>query len=594
MFTPNTITVKKLIHRGGEKIGIYSAKNAENISKLKSLHCRWSMTWKCWYFEYTKANWENLKKQFDHILIENPKNKASKSLEPGENRHVIAPIKPLENKEFALRQDGEHKAEKPVEIYEVWFDGVIGKYWTMRMTYHSKLSKALLQIKGVYWNKQHKKYMVFRSSTVKTQVEALLGKGTIFPNDFYAAVVVAHLNEISVEAYNENKNWVLVRIPNVSELHYALKRLHQTHFHRGFNCYQVLASRQHLKVLKELGALHKLALKFEVHEDYFKKRLDSNLKSVELSAIRENLIRKVPEVAQGYILAMSDYLMAKNYSHHTIRSYTDAMLLFLQHTGYANPDLMTEQQIVSYLGAMMRKGLKASSGNTFVNALKFYFLEVLKRDYTEITIPRPKKEKQIPAVLTWEECLQIFRSINNPKHKLLLMLTYGSGLRLGEVVKLEWSDILWDSHKIFVRAGKGKKDRFTVLPHLAIEFLHHYRGLHPGDRYVFEGQYDGSPYSTRSVQKIMQRAVSDAKLEKRATVHTLRHSFATHLLEVGTDIRYIQTLLGHSDIRTTTLYTHITAPSVNHIKSPLDTLASGLVCSGDRVQNNVIEGLDKN
>lgn len=181
----------------------------------------------------------------------------------------------------------------------------------------------------------------------------------------------------------------------------------------------------------------------------------------------------------------------------------------------------------------------------------------------------------MPTVLTMEECFRIFNHVDNPKHKLLLLIGYGAGLRRSEIVSLKWEDILFEEHKIHVKQTKGNKDRIVMLPYSVVSYLTDYRALYPSDDWVFAGQYKGEALSARTVQQVMKNAVNKAGLEKRATVHTLRHSFATHLLESGTDVRYIQQLLGHSSIKTTMIYTHITPTAIKKIVSPLDNLALG-------------------
>jgi site-specific recombinase XerD len=175
-----------------------------------------------------------------------------------------------------------------------------------------------------------------------------------------------------------------------------------------------------------------------------------------------------------------------------------------------------------------------------------------------------------------EECLSIFGQVANPKHRLLLMIGYGAGLRRSEIISLKWEDILFDEHKIHVKQSKGNKDRMVMLPYMIVSFLKDYRKLYPSDDWVFGGQYKGEALSAGTVQAVMRQAVLKAGLEKRATVHTLRHSFATHLLESGTDIRYIQELLGHSSLKTTMIYTHITPKATRKIISPLDQLPGAI------------------
>jgi site-specific recombinase XerD len=244
----------------------------------------------------------------------------------------------------------------------------------------------------------------------------------------------------------------------------------------------------------------------------------------------------------------------------------------MRHFDYKDPELVTHSEIVKYLGSLMERGLSATSGHSMVNGLQFYYQQVLGKSSFEICIPRPKKEKKLPSVLTMEECLTIFQSVDNPKHKLLLLIGYGAGLRVSEIVALQWKDILFSEHKIHIKNAKGKKDRMVMLPYSIVQSLEIYRQLYKGTNYVFEGQFAGEPYSTGSVQQVMRAALKKSGLEKKATVHTLRHSFATHLLENGTDIRYIQQFLGHSSIKTTTIYTHLTKGAVDKIQSPLDRL----------------------
>lgn len=288
--------------------------------------------------------------------------------------------------------------------------------------------------------------------------------------------------------------------------------------------------------------------------------------------LRESLVKQVPTFTQVYTLAMIDYMMAMNYSVNSIRNYVQAFNQFQMSFEYQNPDELTEKQIVRHLAQMMEKGLSAASLNTTINALQFYFKTVLKREKFNAKLPRPRQEHHLPSVLTMEECARIFEQVINPKHKLLLLLGYGAGLRRSEIINLRWEDILFAEHKIHIKQSKGKKDRMVMLPYSIVSYLEDYRRLHGVEGWVFEGQYKGESLSAGTVQQVMRNAVVKAGLEKRASVHTLRHSFATHLLESGTDIRYIQQLLGHSSIKTTMVYTHISPKATRAIVSPLDRL----------------------
>ena len=307
---------------------------------------------------------------------------------------------------------------------------------------------------------------------------------------------------------------------------------------------------------------------------YLSRNKQINKKASQFKDLKEKLLEQVPPHARIYTLAMLDYLMAQNYSSNTISSYTKLFNVFLRVHHYQNPDTLTEMQVVKYLSWMTEKGLSPSSLSMVVNALLYYFRTVLKKDSFEIKLPRPRREHHLPAVLTMEECFRIFGSVDNLKHKLLLLLCYGAGLRRSEISTLKWQDILFEEHKIHINQGKGNKDRIVMLPVSIVSILQNYRSIYPSDEWVFTGQYKGEAISTRTVQVVMQQAVAKAGLEKKATVHTLRHSFATHLLESGTDIRYIQQLLGHANVNTTMIYTHITPKAAKNIISPLDRMVN--------------------
>jgi len=186
-------------------------------------------------------------------------------------------------------------------------------------------------------------------------------------------------------------------------------------------------------------------------------------------------------------------------------------------------------------------------------------------------IDRPRREKTLPTVLSEEEIISILNSIDNIKHKAIIMTIYSAGLRISEVIGLKIKDIDSKRMQIRVEQGKGKKDRYTLLSGKALEVLRAYFKVYKPKIWLFEGQ-GGEQYAGRSIQNILKTAVSQTDIKKRVTVHTLRHSFATHLLENGTDLRYIQHLLGHESSRTTEVYTHITTKGFEQIKSPLDKL----------------------
>jgi site-specific recombinase XerD len=224
------------------------------------------------------------------------------------------------------------------------------------------------------------------------------------------------------------------------------------------------------------------------------------------------------------------------------------------------------------LELVQRRGISRSYHNQVVSAIRFLCESVLGQPKIALRIPRPRKEQRLPAVLSQEEVARMLRKARNLKHRALLMLLYSAGLRVGEVVRLMVEDLDGERGLVRVRCGKGRKDRYTLLAQRALEAVSLYRDAYPTHRWLFPGDRPGRHLTPRSVQRVVKKAASAAGIEKHVTAHTLRHSFATHLLEGGTNLRIIQDLLGHQSARTTQIYTHVARSTVESVRSPLDNL----------------------
>ncbi len=273
----------------------------------------------------------------------------------------------------------------------------------------------------------------------------------------------------------------------------------------------------------------------------------------------------------GILEEYKTMLQLKRYSSNTRKSYINAFQNFLVFFSHKKIDDLKKNEIQEYLLSQLENGTSSSFQNLQINAIKFYYEKVLGRKREIYDLPRPKKEHKLPAVLSEEEIIKLFKQVSNIKHKAILYLIYSGGLRLSEVVNLKITDIDSKRNLILIRESKGKKDRTTLLSQALLELLRDYYREYKPENYLFEGQ-KGGQYSVRSVQNIFRMALSKSGIKKHATVHTLRHSFATHLLERGTDLRYIQELLGHANSKTTEIYTHITKKGLDKIVSPLDNL----------------------
>ena len=270
---------------------------------------------------------------------------------------------------------------------------------------------------------------------------------------------------------------------------------------------------------------------------------------------------------------MQEDLLLKAYSPHTQKAYLRCARHFVSHY-MRSPEEMGEQEIRDFLLHLVRdRKASPSTLGMYVNALKFLYTVTLKRPAEVEGISHPKRPKTLPVILSPEEVLRVFAAIRSVKHKALIATAYGAGLRISEVCGLRITDIDSQRMRIHVRSGKGKKDRYVMLGQSLLALLRqYYQKARPPGEYLFPGYKPQRPICTTAVNQVLRKVVRQAGLSKKVTMHTLRHCFATHLMETGTDIRIVQVLLGHSSIRTTLRYTHITDRLVQKLVSPLDMI----------------------
>ncbi len=263
----------------------------------------------------------------------------------------------------------------------------------------------------------------------------------------------------------------------------------------------------------------------------------------------------------------------KRYSENTKSVYKSYFRDFIRYFVGQKLSEISKDEINRYILKLIKeKDISTSQQNQRVNAIKFYYEKVLGREKEYYSIERPRKEKTLPSVLSKTEIAKIIRSISNLKHKCIISILYSGGLRRSEVLNLIPEDIDSERMLIKVRGGKGKKDRYTLLSQKLLAQLQEYLATYKPEKWLFEGKGVHGQYSATSVAKILHRAAMRAAIRKKVTPHMLRHSFATHLLEQGIDLRYIQELLGHSSSKTTEIYTHVSNKKLGLIKNPLDEI----------------------
>lgn len=266
-------------------------------------------------------------------------------------------------------------------------------------------------------------------------------------------------------------------------------------------------------------------------------------------------------------------LILKGYSQSTQRTYLNELRVFFTQLGKHEAHTFTTQRLKDYLSyCHTQLQLSENTIHSRMNALKFYYEQLLGKEKLFWEIPRPKKHVQLPKVISEEKIIQGLMQISNLKHKTLLLMAYSCGLRVSEATRIRLTDLNWDRMQLLVHKSKGKKDRIVPLANALQPLIQQYIAQYHPTNWLFENGDKSSHYSTKSAQVIFRNAYAMFDLPKSVTFHSLRHSYATHLLESGIDISYIQQLLGHNDIKTTLRYTHVSKKELGKIENPLDKL----------------------
>jgi integrase/recombinase XerD len=351
--------------------------------------------------------------------------------------------------------------------------------------------------------------------------------------------------------YHRDKDCIAIRGRLTTPSYNVINKFPGRLYTRTLRCFYVPYSKQNVDSLREMLS------------PFGEIRFQDSIKPKEEQQV-------IPEVLlpEEYIPT----LQRLRYSQATIDNYAIQFKKFLAHLHPKVVTAIVEQDVHDYLLHLVNvRRVSLSTQNQAINSIKFYLEHVLKGDRKVYYTERPRKELKLPTVLSEEEIIRLFEHTKNVKHRAILFLIYSAGLRMSEILNLKWDDIDVKRNVIYVRGGKGNKDRITLLSSLAYSYLIEYRAIYNPKSWVFEGG-PGKPYSALSINNIIKRSGKLAGIAKTISAHTLRHSFATHLLEKGTDLRYIQTLLGHESSKTTERYAHVTKRGFDKLISPLDNL----------------------
>ena len=291
----------------------------------------------------------------------------------------------------------------------------------------------------------------------------------------------------------------------------------------------------------------------------------------EIDIEKKSIPEKIPEISLPP--EIDKKLLARRYSENTRHTYLSMLKLFFNYFNGREVTALTKAEIQEFILHLKNtRKYSTSSQNQAVNAVKFYFEQVLGQQRETYWIERPRKENKLPKVISEEEVIRLLNTIDNVKHLAIVSLIYSSGLRRSELLNLKKGSINLDRKQVKIENGKGKKDRITMLSDITAELLKRYVLEYKPQYYMFEGS-PGKQYSATSVGQIVKTAAKKAGIPMVVTPHVLRHSFATHLMDQGIETRYIQTLLGHESLNTTAIYAHVSTKNLNLIESPLDRIS---------------------
>jgi len=363
--------------------------------------------------------------------------------------------------------------------------------------------------------------------------------------------------EVSLSKFQHRQvNQIAIRFPYdlaTKEIIKKIKGVRWTQTHKTF--YIPFSDKNYTYLLQELGNKNI--------------KIQQNTLSIEETSSQS---QKLKLNVINTLLAFASWMRQKRYSENTITTYCGLLDVFFKYYKHKKIAEITKKDIVHFnTYYVLANNYSANYQNQLINALKLFYRKYSTRFLALEHLEPPQRSKYLPNVLSLEEVEQLLNNVSNLKHKTLLCLIYSAGLRIGECLSLQAKDIDSGRMMIHVRNAKGRKDRYVPLSENILQLLRTYYKIYRPTDFLFEGKYGGA-YSQSSCRSILRQAKSKTNIKKRVTLHTLRHSYATHLLESGTDIRYIQEILGHNSPKTTMIYTHISTNSIKNIKSPFDKL----------------------
>ncbi len=558
--------VEKISHNGQTRIKIDFPYNRESVAKLRHISdSRWSRTMGAWHIPYTKEAFQHLKELFPDIEIVGAEQKSTITDSPNELKQIVesqiaSHLSVSTQSDNIAPSISELKASK---IHTSVKSEIEIEY--TNSTIYLKIPKNETDIHFIRsfryarWEQNSYRWIIpNRNNNLRLILDYLSDRDvqvTEHKSIRIDDITIPQHSKDEILAINQSNKQLKLYLSFNRDIVSLLKSIPLCRWNNDDSCWVMPYTEYGMEELQKIA--HSFQLEFRVYK-----------KSGSKGAPR---LAKHP----GYLKCPDEYmkkLAELRYSENTVKSYMDMFEEFINYYPAISAPEIDDEKIIDFLRYLVtERKVSTSYQNQSINAIKFYYERVLGGQRKIYTIERPRREKYLPAVLSEDEVARLIRVTQNIKHKAVLITIYSGGLRISEAMNLKVKDIDSGRMQIRIEGAKGNKDRYTLLGKRALEVLREYFMIYKPKVWLFEGD-DGGKYGETTINHILRKAVKLAKINKHVTVHTLRHSFATHLLESGTDLRYIQSLLGHESSKTTEIYTHITTRGIDQIKNPLDKL----------------------
>ncbi|MBX2929010.1 MAG: tyrosine-type recombinase/integrase [Saprospiraceae bacterium] len=565
----NALHIQQVEHEGEPRLALRFPYDEAIIVRVKQLpDSRWSRSMRYWHIPSDAKARSALKATFPHITLPNiavtpaelctrtglsseSSDKAGIHTQPS----TAAEGRPVHKVDIS-------PADKGAEI------ALRGGKLVVTLPYEAEEVAFLKKLRQSFWHKTERCWVMSACEENLHALQARYGEASMrrLGSVVKQAKTVFPGATATVRPHVADPTFLEVRFPQRQDAIAALKCISRRRFSRAAGCWLIPDEQERVKELAERFA----ALDIYLEQDG--KRVFQPLERQDWNSRQKHLLKGSNGALGETMRAYTDLLIGMRYSWQTVKGYAACFRRFAEKSGVERIHTFERRDIQDYCNALAKQDIAFTTLNQHINAIKFYYEKVLARPRAVYDVLRPRKNAKLPSVLSAGELRLLFAAIDNKKHQAMVYLAYSAGLRVSEVCHLKIQDIDTRRMMIHVVSSKGNKDRMLPLSETMAGLLRaYYLEYRPKD-WLFEGQFAGEPYSTRSLQTIFKRAKEKAGIRKAVSFHSLRHSYATHLLESGTDVRLIQELLGHSDIKTTLRYTHVSTQILQKVRSPLDAL----------------------